>query len=214
MLAIQRPRRTQEQRTALSDHRMMEAAIALLVECGIEGTTLLAIGKKAGYSRGLVSHRFGSKAGLLAHVHDIVARHWIERVQAEVGTTSGIAALERAVKALYGFIAEAPNEIRAMLLLRHASIDPAAEYRANVAKVHLAQRRDVQRWIEAGKVAGEISAKVDANLIAELFCSTTDGLVYRWLVNPALPIKALHDQLRRGIRDLRHGRRAGKASAA
>jgi hypothetical protein len=30
---------------------------------------------------------------------------------------------------------------------------------------------------------------------AELLCSTAGGFVYRWLVNPAPPMKALHDQL-------------------
>jgi AcrR family transcriptional regulator len=199
MAAPERIRRTQEERTAMSDRLMTEAAIALLMQGGIAGTTLSAIGERAGYSRGLVTHRFGSKAGLLAYVHDTVARHWIERVQMEVGSRVGVAALERVVKALYGFIAEAPDEIRAMYLLRYASIDPAAEYRANVARVHLAQRRDVQRWIEAGQAAGEISESVDAGLAAELFCATADGLVYRWLVNPALRIKALHDEFRSSI---------------
>ena len=196
MIVPVRIRRTQEERTAISDRLMTEAAIALLIQHGIVGTTLAAIGERAGYSRGLVTHRFGSKAGLLAHVHDTVARHWIERVQTEVGSAIGVAALERAVKALYGFIADAPDEIRAMYLLRYASIDPAAEYRANVAKVHMAQRRDVQRWIEAGKIAGQIPRGLDAGLAAELFCATADGLVYRWLVIPALPIKALHAKLR------------------
>jgi len=201
MAAPERIRRTQEERTAISDRLMAEAAIALLIQGGIAGTTLAAIGERAGYSRGLVTHRFGSKAGLLAYVHDTVAGHWIERVQAEVGSKVGVAALERVVKALYGFIAESPDEIRAMYLLRYASIDPAAEYRANVARVHLAQRRDAQRWIEAGQSSGEISSTVSAGLVAELFCATADGLVYRWLANPSLPIKALHDELRFSIRD-------------
>jgi len=139
-------RRTQEERTALSDRLLVGAAIALLIERGIGGTTLIAIGERAGYSRGLVTHRFGSKAGLLAHVHDTVASHWIERVQSRVGGAVGVEALQRVVDALYEFIAEAPDEIRAMYLLRYASIDPAAEYRANVAKFHKAQRRDAQRW--------------------------------------------------------------------
>jgi AcrR family transcriptional regulator len=199
MIAPVRIRRTQEERTAVSDRLMTDAAVALLIQHGIAGTTLAAIGERAGYSRGLVTHRFGSKAGLLAHVHDTVARHWIERVQQHVGSRVGVAALERVVKALYGFIEEAPDEIRAMYLLRYASIDPAAEYRANVARVHTAQRRDVQRWIEGGKAAREISPKVDAGLAAELFCATADGLVYRWLVNSTLPIKALHEQLRASI---------------
>src|SRR5665213_2758854 len=189
MNARVRIRRTQEERTATSDRLMTEAAIALLIQRGIAGTTLAAIGARAGYSRGLVTHRFGSKAGLLAHVHDTVAGHWIQRVQARVGSAIGVAALERVVRALYGFVADAPEEIRAMYLVRYASIDPAAEYRANVAKVHTAQRRDAQSWIEAGQNAGEISGDVDAALSAELFCSTADGLIYRWLVTPSLPIK-------------------------
>jgi AcrR family transcriptional regulator len=190
MIVSERLHRTQEERTALSERLLVEAAIELLVQRGL-----------AGYSRGLVTHRFGSKAGLLAHVHDTVARHWIERVQGEVGAAIGLLALEKVVQALYGFIAEAPDEIRAMYLLRYASIDPAAEYRANVARVHRAQRQDVQRWIEAGQTAGEITSKVEAALAAELFCATADGLVYRWLVNPTLPMKALHAQLRSGIRE-------------
>lgn len=200
MLAPDANRRTQEVRTALSDRLMTEAAIALLVERGIAGTTLAAIGERAGYSRGLVTHRFGSKTGLLAHVHDTVARRWMARVQTQVGSAIGVAALERVVKALYGFIVEAPDENRAMYLLRYASIDPAAEYRTNVAKVHRAQRRDVQRWVEAGQAAGKIAPTVDAALATELFCSTADGLVYRWLVNPTLPMKSLHGQLRLEVR--------------
>jgi AcrR family transcriptional regulator len=200
--AVQAPvRRTQEQRTALSDRLLMGAAIALLIERGITGTTLIAIGERAGYSRGLVTHRFGSKAGLLAHVHDTVALHWIERVQARVGPAVGVTAWERVVDALYEFIAEAPDEIRAMYLLRYASIDPGSEYRANVAKFHKAQRRDAQHWLEAGQLAGEVNSGIDTYIAAELFCSTADGLVYRWLVNPELPIRELHDRLRVSIRE-------------
>jgi AcrR family transcriptional regulator len=194
-------RRTQVERTALSDRRLVGAAIVLLIERGISGTTLMAIGEQAGYSRGLVTHRFGSKAGLLAHVHDTVASHWVERVQLRVGKAVGVGALERVVDALYEFIAEAPDEIRALYLLRYASIDPAAEYRANVAKFNKAQRRDAQRWIEAGQSAGEIAANIDPHRVAELFCSTADGLIYRWMVNPDLAVRELHDYFRAGIRE-------------
>jgi AcrR family transcriptional regulator len=192
-------RRTQEERTALSDRLLMAAAIGLLVERGLEGTTLAAIGERAGYSRGLVTHRFGTKAGLLAHVHDTVAASWIARVQKTVGKRVGAAALERVVDALCKFIVEAPDELRAMYLLRYASIDPGAEFRANVAKVHKAQQRDVQLWIEAGQASGVLRKNVDAALAAELFCAAADGLVYRWLVNPQLPVERLHRLLRREV---------------
>lgn len=199
-MAIALPiRRTQEERTALSDRLLAEAAIALLIERGLAGSTLAAIGERAGYSRGLVTHRFGSKSNLLAHVHDTVAASWIARVQKRVGKRVGAAALERVVDALCGYIVEAPDEIRAMYLLRYASIDPGAEFRANVAKVHKAQQRDAQLWIEAGQASGVLRKDIDAALAAELFCAAADGLVYRWLVNPALPIERLHRLLRREV---------------
>ncbi len=189
-------RRKQEDRTALSDKLMTAAAVSLLVERGIAGTTLASIGERSGYSRGLVTHRFGSKAGLLAHVHDSVAAEWLRRVEAKVGTTAGFEALQRVTDALYDFILEEPEELRAMYLLRYASIDPGAEYRANVAKVNKAHIRALERLIEAGKASGSVAAGVDARLTAELFASVIDGLLYRWLVNPGIPVKELHEMLR------------------
>lgn len=188
--------RRQEDRTALSDRLMKAAAVSLLIERGIAGTTLAAIGERAGYSRGLVTHRFGSKAGLLAHVHDTVAEEWIQRVKAAVGTSVGVDALQRVIDALHGFLMDDPNDIRAMYLLRYASIDPASEYRANVAKTHKAQQRDVQSWLEAGQRVRAVHPDVNAALAAELFCAAMDGLLYRWLVDPSLPIDALHERLR------------------
>lgn len=193
-------RKTQEERVALSDKLMTQAAISLLVKQGVNGTTLAAIGEGAGYSRGLATQRFASKAGLLAHVHDAVAAHWIGRMREVVADAVGVEALERAIDALEELIIVAPDEIKAMYLLRYASIDPAAEYRANVAKVHRAQRRDVQHWIESGKESGIVMAEVDAELAAELFCASVDGIVYRWLVNPTVPVRELYAQLRVELR--------------
>jgi AcrR family transcriptional regulator len=193
-------RRSQKDRTALSDRLLMQSAVELLVEHGIAGTTLAAIGDRAGYSRGLVAHRFGSKMSLLAYVHDTVAADWIARVQSAVGKTVGIVALQRAVDALYEFIVEAPHAIRAMYILRYATIDPSATFRANVAKVLRAQQRDVQRWIEGGQANGSIKRQVTSAIAAELFCATLDGVLYRWLVDPSIPVQALHQFVRRQVR--------------
>ncbi|MEZ4451242.1 MAG: TetR/AcrR family transcriptional regulator [Nannocystaceae bacterium] len=189
-------RRTQEERTAMSEQRMTEAAVGLLVEHGIGGTTLAGIGERAGYSRGLVTHRFGSKAGLLAHVHDSVAAEWLRRVQVVVGEATGITALQRVLDALYEFIVDEPQSLRAMYLLRYASIDPGAEYRTNVAKLNRAHVKAMRRWVDEGRASGEIAAEVDANHAALLFASAVDGILYRWLVDPVIPVKELHLLLR------------------
>lgn len=192
-------RRRQEERTALSDRLLKDAAIALLIEGGIAGTTLAAIGERSGYSRGLVTHRFGSKAGLLTYVHDTIAAQWTAHVKDAVGETAGMAALQRVIDAVYGFLEQEPDAMRAMYLLRYASIDPSSEYRANVSKVHRAQTRDVQRWIEAGQSSGNIDAHVQASLAAELFCASLDGLLYRWLVSPEIQVEHLHQQFAREV---------------
>jgi hypothetical protein len=137
---------------------------------------------------------------LLAYVHDTVAAEWIEHAKRTVGGNVGIAALECVVEALQDFIADFPDDLRAMCLLRFVSIDSSSEYRANVSKVHRAQQRDLQSWIERGQSDGSVSRNVSAALTAELFCAALDGLLYRWLVTPDIPIEALYRQLRHEVR--------------
>lgn len=59
------PRRTQAERREQSEHRILEAAIELVALKGAYAVTLAEIGERAGYSRGLPAHRFGSKTNLL-----------------------------------------------------------------------------------------------------------------------------------------------------
>jgi AcrR family transcriptional regulator len=183
----------------MSEQSMTEAAVSLLVERGIAGTTLAGIGERSGYSRGLVTHRFRSKAGLLAHVHDTIAAAWLRHVQQAIGRATGVTALQRVTDALYQFMLDEPQGLRAMYLLRYASIDPSAEYRANVATLNRAHIRALTRFIEEGQQHGDVSPDVDARLAAELFASVVDGLLYRWFIDPEIPLKKLHTQMRAHI---------------
>lgn len=193
---------------------MIAAAISLIVEVGVPGMTLAAIGERSGYSRGLVTHRYGSKSGLLAQVYDAAVRHWIQRVAREVGDSDGLTALLRIADALHGFLLESPNEIRAMYLLRYSSIDPGVDYRDNVVRTHRAQRRDARRWVESGQRDGTIRSDVDANALAELFCAMLDGIAYRWLIAPDVAVDQLRDlletQLRTALAPPATGRRTAR----
>jgi AcrR family transcriptional regulator len=74
------PPRTQAERTALSDARMLDAAVQLIVERGAEGTTLKEVGELAGYSRGLAGYRFGSKAQLFSFIVRSVGEEWLREL--------------------------------------------------------------------------------------------------------------------------------------
>ncbi|MGK3205888.1 TetR/AcrR family transcriptional regulator [Amycolatopsis sp. MEPSY49] len=63
-------RRTQEQRRAETERRVLDAAMALIARSGSRAVTLAEVGEAAGYSRGIVYHHFGSRERLLEAVLD------------------------------------------------------------------------------------------------------------------------------------------------
>ena len=58
-------RRTQQQRRDQAEAALLNAAAELVVEQGVHSLTLARVGERARYSRGLVTHYFGSKQALL-----------------------------------------------------------------------------------------------------------------------------------------------------
>jgi AcrR family transcriptional regulator len=193
-------RRSQAERVATSDQCMTNAAIDLLVECGVHDMTLQAIGERAGYSRGLATARFGSKGGLLAHVMKTASEHWLERLQEAVGERVGAEALVGAIEALYRFTMDRPNELRAMYLLWFQSLDPGVPFRGNVAHVNRVQRSDVVRWLELGKQSGSVARAVDSQRAAEQFCATIAGIVYQWIVDPQVSLRVMCEQFKQDVR--------------
>jgi AcrR family transcriptional regulator len=193
-------RRRQADRTALSDKRLTQAAIELLVKSGIHGTTLQAVGERAGYSRALATHRFGSKAGLFSHVLKAASADWLQRMKQAVGARVGIDALCAVTDATEKFLRERPDEVRALYLLWFQSIDPSAEYHANLANVHRAQRHDVENWIRAGQQSDQVDLAVNPRRVAEQYCASMAGIAYQWLVTADMPLGAMYRQLKKDLR--------------
>lgn len=192
-------RRTQAARSALSDARMLDAAVALICERGAAGTTLKDVGERAGYSRGLASYRFGNKGGLFAFLIRSIGETWLRELNRSVKDQVGMAAIAAATDAHYRFIVEGRDPIRAFYMLWFDSIGPDPALRQVVANIHERRRRDVAAWIEKGIAAGAIAPEVDIAGTAEQFCAAIIGIVYQWLATPddADHIRFLHESLKR-----------------
>ncbi|MEM7467640.1 MAG: TetR/AcrR family transcriptional regulator [Pseudomonadota bacterium] len=192
------PKRTQAERTAESDQKMLAAAIGLLAEKGAARTTLKEVGERAGYSRGLASYRFGSKAGLFGFLIRSVGEDWLGELESAVTDKVGVAAIAAATDAHYRFVSESADRIRAFYLLWFDSIGPEPELRDVITKIHERRRADVATWIRLGIEAGDISADVNVDGIAEQFCATIIGIVYQWLATPNAnqQIFSLHEGLK------------------
>jgi AcrR family transcriptional regulator len=176
---------TQAERTARSDRALVRAAIKLIAERGYERTTLAAIGEAAGYSRGLVTQRFGSKEGLLWEVVERMLRNWgSTRLRPRVGDAVGVEALRLTIDAYLEAVAGYPDAVRALYALLFEAMGPVPALRPEFEKLHRQLRRDLVAWIEKGQSSGSVRTDVDPGAEAALFLGTIRGVTLQWLLDP------------------------------
>ncbi len=191
--------RTQAERTALAESSMILAAIDLLNSVGIQGTTLVAIGERSGYSRGLATHHFGSKSGLLRMVLKRMTAVWTAKLMRNLDGQTGLQALTIAIDTHLEHVLRHPDYIRAMNILWGAALDPASEFKPNVAEFMRIQRESVAAWVKGGQESGEISPEINADRIAEQFYGTLIGLNNQWLVAPEIDLRAAYEDYKQNI---------------
>ena len=191
--------RTQAERTALAESSMILAAIDLLNSVGIQGTTLVAIGERSGYSRGLASHHFGSKAGLLRMVLKQMTAVWTAKLVRNLDGKTGLQALTISIDTHLEHVLRHPDYLRAMNILWGAALDPASEFKPNVTEFMHIQREWVAAWVKGGQDSGEIRPDVDAGRFAEQFYGTLIGLNNQWLVSPGIDLRAAYKDYKQNI---------------
>ena len=191
--------RTQAERTALAESSMTLAAIELLNSVGIQGTTLVAIGERSGYSRGLASHHFGSKAGLLHTVLKRMTAVWTEKLVGDLDDKTGLQAFTTAIDAHLEHVLSHPDYIRATNILWGAALDPASEFKPNVAEFMRIQRESVAAWVKGGQESGEIRPDINASHIAGQFYGALIGLNHQWLVSPEIDLRATYEDYKQNI---------------
>ena len=188
--------RTQAERTALAESRMVGAAIDLLNSAGIQGTTLVAIGEIAGYSRGLATHHFGSKAGLFRTVLKRVSSAWNEELVRKLDGKTGLQAMTTAIESHLAHALKHPEYIRAQNILWGAALDPSSEFKPNVAEFMRIQRESVAAWVRGGQALGEIGEDISAERIAEQFYGGLIGINNQWLVSPDFDLTAAYEDFK------------------
>lgn len=125
-------RRTQEQRSAETRARLLDATIDCLVRYGYNGTTTPRVAEMAGVTRGAQVHHFGSKNDLvIAALQHLAAK----RAAATVGNVADLTATEDPIGALLDLlwdVHQGPMFIAAVELWVAGRTDPAL--RGEVAK--------------------------------------------------------------------------------
>jgi len=194
-------RRTQAERRALSEQRLLDAAVELIAEKGSSRTTLAEIGERAGYSRGLVNQRFGSKRELVARLTRRIQQQFLdETLFPALDGETGLAALMAVVDICVGELDRVGQTGRAFYVLLGESLGPVPEIRDSLAEANRQFRAFVEREIKHGIELGEIRADVEVSAQTGLLVGALRGIALQWLIDPgSLDLGALRAELRQSL---------------
>src|SRR5689334_11304015 len=84
-LVAPRPRRTQEERSAATQAKLLDATVACIAEVGYARTSTTMVCERAQVSRGAQLHHFPTKAALVAAAAEHVLQLRVEEFRATLG---------------------------------------------------------------------------------------------------------------------------------
>ena len=179
-----RPRRTQQERSAASASRLLDAAIELIATQGFAATTQADIGTRAGYSRAMVRERFGSAEALLDALFERLVDAWHLKVAPLLEGHSGPEALAIGLELFRERLRERPQEARALFVLQFEAAGPMRSMRERVAAVNSGLMASVASALKEGQVAGTVRDDLDPDTAASDWVAQFRGANFLWLVDP------------------------------
>lgn len=175
-------RRTQAERRAESDSRMLRAATQLIAKHGSAGVSLAKIGVAAGYSRGLPTERYGSKSRLLEAVIDASDAWFQRRLAARLDGLAGLASLRERIRAHLETVRESRVPTVALFLLIIDSAATLPELRPRVQRLNERWRLGILRDLESARASGTLPEDLDIERHALLILSAMHGVAVQALI--------------------------------
>jgi AcrR family transcriptional regulator len=175
------PRRTQAERRAAARDRLLQAAAELIAECGLAGVTLAQVGERAGYSRGIANHHFGTKAALIEELISQVEEEFVAATAPVRNLDASVDELVTTSSIFIGLLENLPAIHRAFLVL-WASAVADDELRPRMAASDATFRDAVTAIVERGKVRGEVDDSLNADTFAVMLLGQLRGLALQHLI--------------------------------
>lgn len=162
---------------------MLDAAVRIVAERGIDDLTLAECGEAAGYSRGLAAHYFGSKDALIAAIADHIVSNYVQRSRSGL---RGKNDLEGFLDAVAFYIESGRNrvlELRAFHAVLGAALTHPELARA-IADVNRESVQSLASGLEICKKRGTVRADLDPQMQARTILATMRGVMTQWLLDP------------------------------
>jgi AcrR family transcriptional regulator len=184
-------RRTQEARRSEAEERLLSAAAQLIAEVGPAGVTLANIGERAGYSRGLATHHFGSKGAMMARLVDSVTSGFREEVFVESASETVLDRALGLVRAYFHELSHPRPANRARLVLWADAVAAGGpDVRAAMLASDRAFRDELAKRIAHGVSTGEFAGSVDPRAAATVIIGMLRGVALQSLLDDELDLDA------------------------
>jgi AcrR family transcriptional regulator len=177
----QKPRRPHAVRREEAEERMVQAAVQIVAERGLENLTLAECGEAAGYSRGLAPHYFGSKEGLISAIANHIVDDYTQR--ADRPNSVGLTGLLDNV----AYYIDSGRSNVVTLRAFHAVLASALKQTPLTVAIAKLNRNSVYsfvKMIRSGIERKEIRDDVNARAQATLILTAMRGMLTLWLLDP------------------------------
>lgn len=187
---------TQDERRAEAERRLLEAAAELIGEVGPSGVTLATVGERAGYSRGLATHRFGSKGALMQRVAGAVTERFRDALVEGDLPTSSLDELIRLVRTYMEIVVDPPPMHRARLVLMADAVATASpEVRPAMVDADRTFRGSIVRSIERGIASGEFPRDVHPAGLAAVVVGMLRGVTFQSMIDDEVDLDASRQEI-------------------
>ena len=175
--------RTQVERRAEAEMRLLTTARELIARRGWTGTTLAEVGEAAGYSRGLAAHYFGSKTGLLRAITTQINNSFFGELEKAAPVAAGLDAVVSFVSVYFGRSDPEWINTRALLLLMTEALLDDSENSDQLVKYNAAVLQYLEENIRRGIANREIDKSISPRVGAEFILGSLRGMMLQRLVH-------------------------------
>ncbi len=194
------PRRTQQERRVEATDALLAAAAELFAERGVAETSLADIGARAGRSRGLASHHFGSKAMLVAELVLRCQRSFMTKFLSTTSKTGLDTVLHFVDVYLESFVDPEP-ERRAFVVLWGSTFPRRSAIPALIQADERA-RVVIAGCITQGREDGSIAPETDGDAAAVAILALLRGVAAQVVTGPkTIDVAKVRTQCRQLLTD-------------
>jgi AcrR family transcriptional regulator len=184
-------RRTQEERRGEAERRLIEAAAAMVSEAGPARITLANVGERAGYSRGLASHHFGSKRALMQRLVESVTYQFREALLDQRESSDALGELGTLIGIYFDVVSDLRPINRARLVLwADAVANPSDDIRPAMVNADQEFREEIEKRLRHAIATGQVPETVKAHGLATVIIAMLRGVALQSLIDDHIDLAA------------------------